>query len=88
MPLAWAQMAELVDALASGASIRKDVEVRVLFWAPFVLFNKSQIVALSPEICHIHSNDVHWSLAMFRLISLELGASLGAPHSFGPFYEK
>ena len=28
-------MAELVDALASGASIRKDVEVRVLFWAPF-----------------------------------------------------
>jgi hypothetical protein len=32
---AYAQMAELVDALASGASIRKDVEVRVLFWAPF-----------------------------------------------------
>ncbi len=31
---ASAQMAELVDALASGASIRKDVEVRVLFWAP------------------------------------------------------
>ena len=27
-------MAELVDALASGASVRKDVEVRVLFWAP------------------------------------------------------
>ena len=31
-----AQMAELVDALASGASVRKDVEVRVLFWAPFI----------------------------------------------------
>ena len=31
---ARAQMAELVDALASGASVRKDVEVRVLFWAP------------------------------------------------------
>lgn len=30
-----AQMAELVDALASGASVRMDVEVRVLFWAPF-----------------------------------------------------
>lgn len=29
-----AQMAELVDALASGASTRKGVEVRVLFWAP------------------------------------------------------
>ena len=31
-------MAELVDALASGASIRKDVEVRVLFWAPNLRF--------------------------------------------------
>ena len=31
-----AQMAELVDALASGASGRKAVEVRVLFWAPFL----------------------------------------------------
>ena len=30
-----AQMAELVDAPASGAGGRKVVEVRVLFWAPF-----------------------------------------------------
>jgi hypothetical protein len=30
-------MAELVDAPASGAGARKGVEVRVLFWAPFVL---------------------------------------------------
>ena len=30
-----AQMAELVDAPASGAGVRKDVEVRVLFWAPY-----------------------------------------------------
>ncbi len=29
-----AQVAELVDALASGASVRMDVEVRVLSWAP------------------------------------------------------
>ena len=29
-----AQMAELVDALASGASDRMVVEVQVLFWAP------------------------------------------------------
>ncbi len=28
-------MAKLVDALASGASPVKGVEVRVLFWAPF-----------------------------------------------------
>ena len=33
-----AQMAELVDALASGASDRKVVEVQVLFWAPFQYF--------------------------------------------------
>ena len=32
-----AQMAELVDALASGASDRKVVEVQVLFWAPILL---------------------------------------------------
>ena len=30
-----AQVAELVDALASGASGRKAVEVRVFSWAPF-----------------------------------------------------
>lgn len=31
-----AQMAELVDALVSGTSTRKGVEVRVLFWAPTI----------------------------------------------------
>ncbi len=31
-----AQVAELVDALASGASIGNDVEVRVLSWAPLI----------------------------------------------------
>ena len=31
-----AQVVELVDALASGASGRKAVEVRVLSWAPFL----------------------------------------------------
>ena len=30
-----AQVAELVDALASGVSDRKVVEVRVFSWAPF-----------------------------------------------------
>ena len=28
----FAQVAELVDALVSGTSVRKDVQVRVLFW--------------------------------------------------------
>ncbi len=37
-------MAELVDALASGASVRMDVEVRVLFWAPFFLVFKFDII--------------------------------------------
>ncbi len=32
-----AQVAELADALASGASSRKGVEVRVLSWAPHFL---------------------------------------------------
>src|SRR6187397_525749 len=31
-----AQVAELVDAPASGAGARKGVEVRVLSWAPFL----------------------------------------------------
>ena len=33
-PSSDAQVAELVDALASGASDRKVVEVRVFSWAP------------------------------------------------------
>jgi len=39
-----AQVAELVDALASGASARKGVEVRVLSWAPFLKILKIQKV--------------------------------------------
>ena len=39
-----AQMAELVDAPASGAGGRKVVEVRVLFWAPNVCFRLSETV--------------------------------------------
>ncbi len=39
-----AQVAELVDALASGASVRKDVEVRVFSWAP--LFPKKTFLCL------------------------------------------
>jgi hypothetical protein len=39
-----AQMAELVDAPASGAGVRKDVEVRVLFWAPFIYPNSPRVM--------------------------------------------
>ena len=43
--MVFAQVAELVDALASGASIGNDVEVRVLSWAP-----------LNPEIIIVYNN--------------------------------
>ena len=43
-------MAELVDALASGASVRMDVEVRVLFWAPLGLSGKPDNVRLNLDI--------------------------------------
>jgi len=32
-------MAELVDAPSSGGGARKGVEVRVLFWAPFLNYD-------------------------------------------------
>src|SRR3546814_1967313 len=47
-----AQVAELVDALASGASGRKVVKVRVLSWAPFVLPRTSGDVQKMAEIRH------------------------------------
>ncbi len=40
-----AQVVELVDALASGASGRKAVEVRVLSWAPFL---SKMVIFLAP----------------------------------------
>ena len=47
-----AQMAELVDAPSSGGGARKGVEVRVLFWAPFVLIRTFQNIAEMAEFCH------------------------------------
>jgi hypothetical protein len=37
-------MAELVDALASGASVRKDVEVQVLFRPPMYVFSTRDVI--------------------------------------------
>lgn len=64
-----AQMAELVDALASGASIRKDVEVRVLFWAPFVLPLFSLIVYKTRR------NARFLASGLFQLVPSNLGPS-------------
>src|SRR5580704_965497 len=44
-----AQVAELADALASGASSRKGVEVRVLSWAPFKI---KRVMRLRPSVAH------------------------------------
>jgi hypothetical protein len=44
-------MAELVDALVSGTSVRKDVQVRVLFQAPAftkVPADQDQMTKMSP----------------------------------------
>ena len=38
-----AQVVELVDTLASGASARKGVEVQVLSWAPFIAMSSTTI---------------------------------------------
>ena len=54
-----AQMAELVDAPASGAGDRKVVEVRVLFWAPFVLPEKSAEIEKTAEFSGFFVSGVH-----------------------------
>ena len=40
-------MAELVDALASGASVRKNVEVQVLFRPPLDAANKFALLVVN-----------------------------------------
>ncbi len=45
-----AQVAELVDASASGADVRKGVEVRVFFWAPFAAKTEKSRPALVVEL--------------------------------------
>jgi hypothetical protein len=46
-----AQMAELVDALGSGPSGGNTVEVRVLFWAPPIIFCQSSRPAYPSKTC-------------------------------------
>src|SRR3546814_2892470 len=69
-------MAELVDAPASGAGGRKAVEVRVLFWAPFVLLLFSQIIYKTRR------NPRGLALGSFRIVPSVLG---GSRHFCGPF---
>ena len=49
-------MAELVDALVSGTSVRKDVQVRVLFQAPaFAKVSAGKAPKLTPNHTHTHT---------------------------------
>ncbi len=74
-----AQMAELVDAPASGAGDRKVVEVRVLFWAPFTL---PQIIR---KLTKKRQKIANFSLDLSRGISPDLGPPNGKiGPSFGP----
>ena len=77
-------MAELVDAHASGACIRKDVEVRVLFWAPFIRSLKTAKACETPEKPPFLLN--RWSLlcADVRLQPLVLGAILNSVWKWPP----
>ena len=43
-----AQVVELVDTIASGASARKGVEVQVLSWAPSTLFHTKKTYIYRP----------------------------------------
>src|SRR4029078_13402045 len=75
--MARAQVAELVDAPASGAGARKGVEARVLSWAPFISQSSTQDIYRCSEPIHpskfaaVHSprrremNSLrHWLLAL------------------------
>jgi hypothetical protein len=68
-------MAELVDALVSGTSDRKVVQVRVLFWAPFNVpdsafaelhFKALHQIRIKPESCPGGGIGRHTSLRGWR----------------------
>src|SRR6476620_4018008 len=67
-PLPRAQMAELVDAPASGAGTRKGVEVRVLFWAPFhsERIDYVQLIDIARSFAHplLHMGDTQVHIRM------------------------
>ncbi len=53
----FAQMAELVDALVSGTSVRKYVQVRVLFWA-LKIPQSQRLMILG--FCNLIDNKPRW----------------------------
>jgi hypothetical protein len=78
-----AQMAELVDAPASGAGARKGVEVRVLFWAPFSCSLIYASGCKTPVFCHVSCMAVRICAPAFADNRDKVGASKGAFWKFG-----
>ena len=84
-------MAELVDAPASGAGDRKVVEVRVLFWAPFVLHehpDKSKIPLETAVFLCLASTGFHpwvWASKVSKGISVGIGRQGRRRYPHGTF---
>lgn len=64
----------MVDALASGASVRKDVEVRVLSWAPFPP-QKGMIMTN-----HLYKNDLPDTLDLGPVVAIDCETMGLNPH--------
>ncbi len=74
-PRTCARMAELADALASGASSRKGVEVRVLFRAPYFRPFAGTKVVTDPVfpglfICFLHRQRIERSVPIRKFKAL------------------
>tara|TARA_R110002073_G_scaffold172987_1_gene330215 strand:+ start:170 stop:901 length:732 start_codon:yes stop_codon:yes gene_type:complete len=72
-------VAELVDALASGASIRKDVEVRVLSWAPFSS-GGIRMMEEKPVTIHLYKNDLPDGLTLGPIVAIDCETMGLNPH--------
>ena len=80
-------MAELVDALASGASVRKNVEVQVLFRPPCKILNLLSIFYLWKIRQRHEGPDSSWLNTRLELVAkptfCKLMLPTGAPASAG-----
>ena len=70
-------MAELVDAPASGAGVRMDVEVRVLFWAPSLIESPYFVVYRSGFGCLVVPNNSQISYQIDGAASATNQVSIG-----------
>jgi ribonuclease D len=69
----------LVDALASGASIRKDVEVRVLSWAP-LSSGGIRMMEEKPVTIHLYKNDLPDGLTLGPVVAIDCETMGLNPH--------